>query len=187
MFNCDISKWDVSKVLTMDSMFAEATSFKQELCGASWVRSRASKHDMFKGSGGSISRAVCKAPITQGTAHRPFAGRRSITERKLIGRTPISMSVNTPSITSVTANTCSKCGTFHQSGRVSCCAHGGAWFKKCGPVGNENVVYKWSEGVKACKSEFEYNQWNVVVCLLRVFSDYCCHFINEHQQKRQRR
>ena len=49
-FNGDLSKWDVSSVTSMDYMFRDATSFKRKLCGAAWVRSKASKNDMFEGS-----------------------------------------------------------------------------------------------------------------------------------------
>ena len=164
LFDCDISKWDVSRVVNMDSMFEGAAFFQQELCGAAWVQSKASKNDMFKGSPGSISRTVCTSATTQGTRQHivPFVhvSRRPITERELIARTSITTSVSTPSITSATANTltCSKCGTFRQSGRVSCCAPGGAWFKKCGGVGNINVDHMWSEGVEACKRKYKSNQ-----------------------------
>merc|ERR1712224_1191878 len=70
---------------------------------------------------------------------RPLAGRELI--------------VHTPGATSVTtANTpCPKCGTFGKSGRVSCCAPGGAWFKNCGGASNRNVGHRWFEGVEACK------------------------------------
>ena len=58
-FNGDISEWDVSRVTNMDYMFSYATSFEQTLCGDAWVRSTASKTDMFSGSSGSISNKVC--------------------------------------------------------------------------------------------------------------------------------
>ena len=58
-FNDDISDWDVSNVVHMDQMFWDATSFEQELCGAAWINSRASKVVMFMGSLGSISGLVC--------------------------------------------------------------------------------------------------------------------------------
>ena len=45
----------------MDYMFSDAVSFKQELCGDAWVKSKASKTDMFAGSSGSISVPVCAA------------------------------------------------------------------------------------------------------------------------------
>ena len=60
-FNCDISKWDVSTVVAMDDMFVSAVSFKQKLCGTDWVRSEASKTDMFAGSSGTIARTACTA------------------------------------------------------------------------------------------------------------------------------
>merc|ERR1719201_2825862 len=40
-------------------MFMDATSFTQELCGASWVHSIAWKDRMFLGSSGSISTTAC--------------------------------------------------------------------------------------------------------------------------------
>merc|ERR1712087_206325 len=46
---------------------------------------------------------------------------------------------------------CPKCGQFKKSGRASCCAPGGAWFKNCGAAGNNKVAHKWTEGANACK------------------------------------
>ena len=154
-FNRDISKWDVSSVTNMDRMFRDAASFKQNLCGATWVRSKASKVDMFAGSSGSISRTVCTSvstPVTNEAPHQ-YSSRRPIIERELIVRTPISAS----SITSTIDGTimCPRCGTFRKSGRVSCCAPGGAWFKNCGGLRNKNIDHRWSEGVKACKRKFK--------------------------------
>ena len=48
-FNGDISTWDVSKVTNMNRVFMSATSFKQRLCGAAWVHSKAIKKYMFRG------------------------------------------------------------------------------------------------------------------------------------------
>merc|ERR1719201_917096 len=128
----------------------------RKLCGVHWLRSQASKNNMFEGSSGLISRTVCTSahtPLTNQSPHQ-YLSRRPISERELIGRTPISTSVSTPFITSTIDGTatCSRCGTFRKSGRVSCCAPGGAWFKNCGGLGNRNVDHRWSEGVKACKS-----------------------------------
>ena len=139
VFNCDLSKWDVSSMTNMDDMFLNAASFNQKLCGASWVRSKASKNDMFDGSSGSISRRVCT----------------SIPDRELIVRVPTS----TPFIASTIdrAITCPRCGIFRKSGKVSCCAPRGAWFKNCGGIGSKNADHKWSEGMKACKRKFKVN------------------------------
>ena len=46
---------------------------------------------------------------------------------------------------------CSKCDTIKKSGKLSCCAPGGSWFKNCGASGNSNTEYTWFEGVQACK------------------------------------
>ena len=56
VFNGDISKWDVSSVTNMNSMFYEASEFKQNLCGDAWVQSKASKVLIFFGSSG---QSVC--------------------------------------------------------------------------------------------------------------------------------
>ena len=58
-FNGDLSGWDVSRVINMNDMFQGAASFKHKLCGAPWVRTRATKKGMFAGSSGSISRTLC--------------------------------------------------------------------------------------------------------------------------------
>ena len=58
-FNQDLSNWDVSRVINMSGMFEGANSFQQTLCGAAWVKSKASKVDMFTHSLGSISDTVC--------------------------------------------------------------------------------------------------------------------------------
>merc|ERR1712025_832338 len=67
-FDIDISKWDVSTATEMDVMFQRAVSFKQKLCGAAWVHSKASKDHMFEGSRGSISPSVCTPSTTTTTS-----------------------------------------------------------------------------------------------------------------------
>ena len=52
-----------------------------------------------------------------------------------------------------TSFSCPKCGSTNKSGKRSCCAPGGAWFKKCGDVGDTNFDHTWAEGIKACKSK----------------------------------
>ena len=46
---------------------------------------------------------------------------------------------------------CPKCGTTKKSGKRSCCAPGGAWFKKCGDAGDTQFDHTWAEGIQACK------------------------------------
>ena len=46
---------------------------------------------------------------------------------------------------------CSKCGIVKQSGKRSCCARGGAWFKKCGDVGDSDFDHTWVDGIQSCK------------------------------------
>merc|ERR1712048_644256 len=117
-------------------MFSGAASFERNLCGDAWVHSKATKTDMFKDSRGKIMLVPCTS-VTYADASR-----QPIPERELI--------VHLPTTTSVGAR-CPKCSTFGKSGRVSCCAPGGAWYRNCGRAGNSDVDHKWFEGVRACK------------------------------------
>ena len=143
-FNIDISKWDVSRVQTMDYMFFhwKPAAFNQTLCGAAWVRSKASKKLMFVRTFGSIPSQVC----TLTTTTPRYVLRRPIPERELAPLSTITLT-----ITSGNEVVCQNCGTFKKFGRVSCCAPGGDWFKKCGGVGNGRVGHSWSEGAQVCK------------------------------------
>ena len=60
---------------------------------------------------------------------------------------------------------CAKCGTFKKSGRLSCCAPGGAWYKNCGDVGDDNVDHAWLEGVTACECKLVRASLCVCVCV----------------------
>ena len=159
-FNGDLSKWDVSSVKNMDSMFYYAVSFKQKMCGAAWVHSQASKKFMFEAtSGGSISSIVCTSAPSPATTQltRRDETRRPLPERELVARTRITtaVSVSASNPTILITMACPKCGMFAKSGRVSCCAPGGAWYKNCGGAANKNVDHRWFEGTEACKRKFE--------------------------------
>ena len=133
-FNADITGWEVASATSMNHMFQDATSFEWQLCGPFWVHSAAEKKQMFARSQGSIPPQVCGEE-----------------ERELIAlNTPISASASTPAI----ASACTKCGTFKKSGRVSCCAPGGAWYNNCGGVGDRTVDHRWLEGVEVCTRKF---------------------------------
>ena len=139
-FNADISKWDVSGVLAMQAMFSRARSFNQKLCGAAWVYSRASKRYMFSGSEGSISTAVCGRAITTTT-----------TLATTTHETPAAITTST---IAARLSMCPKCGKKKDSGKLSCCIRGGAWFQNCGDPGDPNFDHTWFEGVQACKGMF---------------------------------
>ena len=139
-FNCDISKWDVSRVTKMDHMFWEATSFEHRLCGPAWFYTKASKTNMFVDTDGSKPQKECHEYVT----------RRPVTEREL-KRASAAITTQSSNIDSTHMITCPKCGTFEKSGRASCCAPGGAWFKNCGAVGNNSAHHRWLEGVAACE------------------------------------
>ena len=133
----------------MDHMFYLASSFKQKLCGAAWVNSKAKKDaprqfHMFQVSPGSIADTVC-APASVTTHAGQDVSRQPLPDRELIVRT------GSPTSTMENTMACPNCGTFKKSGRKSCCAPGGAWFKNCGGAHNKNVEHKWFEGVAACK------------------------------------
>jgi surface protein len=53
-------------VIDMGSMFQNAKSFKQQLCGVAWVKSKANKMEMFAGSAGSILYAGCTYTFVPG-------------------------------------------------------------------------------------------------------------------------
>ena len=63
LFNCDISKWDVSRVTNMEEMFSGASSFTQTLCGA-WSASKAYKGGMFDGSFGQMCTTTTTTVVT---------------------------------------------------------------------------------------------------------------------------
>ena len=46
---------------------------------------------------------------------------------------------------------CPKC-VAKKSGKLTCCAPGGAWFMNCGDVGDPNFDHTWGEGIQACKN-----------------------------------
>ena len=46
---------------------------------------------------------------------------------------------------------CPKCGTSKKSSKSSCCARGGAWYKKCGDASDITFNHTWPEGIYACK------------------------------------
>merc|ERR1719454_1884539 len=121
-FNRNMSRWNTMRVTNMESMFLHAESFKHSLCGPSCVYTKATNNLMFDGSEGSISRTLCTG--------QP--------DRELIVRAN-------------PATTCPKCGMFKKSGRPSCCAPGGTWYKNCGAAGNKKVSYTWTDGATACK------------------------------------
>jgi len=58
--------------------------------------------------------------------------------------------VTTP-VTTVKGKVCDQCGIM-KSGKFSCCARGGVWFKKCGDIGDSNFEHTWFEGIQACSS-----------------------------------
>ena len=136
-------------------MFQDATSFSQKLCGASWVDLKASTLFTFQGSSGSIADTLRTPALTAASklVTSQYVSRQPMPERELIVRTLITAPVSTPSVvpTITYKMTCPKCGMFKKSGRVSCCAPGGAWYKKCGGSGNRNVDHRWFEGVDTCK------------------------------------
>ena len=48
------------------------------------------------------------------------------------------------------SSVCPKCANFKISGKRSCCARGGSWFKNCGLPTENRFGHTWMEGVRAC-------------------------------------
>ena len=191
-FNGDIWNWHVLRVVTMAYMFKGATSFDRKLCGISWVRSTARKDSMFLGSSGSISTTVCTPTrtfsptvCTDAILSNTFIDVKRVIKaiyatstsmRATVptinpAGTPTGMPTSTPTATSTVAApviassmACPKCGTFKKSGRVSCCAPGGAWFRMCGSDSNANVEHTWIEGLRACKGKLVTDGMHSHVC-----------------------
>ena len=66
--------------------------------------------------------------------------------------TEVPMETTSPSTVSG-SDGCAKC-VNSMTGKLSCCARGGAWFEKCGDVGDTQFDHTWAEGIRACKSRF---------------------------------
>ena len=56
---------------------------------------------------------------------------------------------------------CPKCGVIPNSGKLNCCAVGGAWSGECGDDGDPNFEHTWADGVRACKRECDF--WDLDV------------------------
>ena len=80
----------------------------------------------------------------------PCWSRASQPQRWLAQWQITSKSITTPGIVSAII-TCPNCGIFKKSGRLSCCAPGGAWYNNCGGAGDKDAGHSWLEGVEACK------------------------------------
>ena len=51
---------------------------------------------------------------------------------------------------------CPTCAKMKKSGKLSCCARGGAWFKNCGDSDDTKVNHTWTEGIQACSNVVGY-------------------------------
>ena len=58
-------------------------------------------------------------------------------------------------MTTIASSVCPKCGTIKKSGKLSCCGHGGSWFKNCGAPGTTKLHHAWYEGIQACKARVQ--------------------------------
>ena len=66
---------------------------------------------------------------------------------------PKPVTTMTPATAAPIVPACSKCGVSKKSGKLSCCARGGAWFKNCGDIGDSKFDHAWSEGMQACEGK----------------------------------
>ena len=65
--------------------------------------------------------------------------------------TPTSTATTLPIATTAGPPACPKCGIIRKSGFHSCCAGGGAWYKKCGDPGDSQFDHTWNEGIESCE------------------------------------
>ena len=74
--------------------------------------------------------------------------------RHLLMSTSPPMAIGTPITTNIAVESssdgCRKCGIIKKSGKRSCCARGGAWFKNCGDAGDPTKDHTWADGMEAC-------------------------------------
>ena len=71
----------------------------------------------------------------------------------LVNAPTLTVSRVTPSLPALSdSKGCGKCARTKKSGKNSCCARGGAWFKNCGDAGDMKFDHTWAEGIQACKS-----------------------------------
>ena len=60
-----------------------------------------------------------------------------------------------PTATATTSSlVCPRCVRVKKSGRRTCCARGGAWFRNCGAGGDTRFDHTWAEGLQACSGLF---------------------------------
>ena len=75
--------------------------------------------------------------------------------RDLLMSTSPPMAIGTPITTNIAVESssdgCRKCGIIKKSGKRSCCARGGAWFKRCGDAGDPTKDHTWADGMAACQ------------------------------------
>ena len=53
---------------------------------------------------------------------------------------------------SVTTSLCPECGIIRKTGKLSCCARGGSWFRTCSAAGDTSLGHTWKEGIAVCKA-----------------------------------
>ena len=66
--------------------------------------------------------------------------------------TTITTATTTTSASAVSTKVCPKCGSTRTSGKLSCCARGGAWFKNCGDGDDPKFDHTWVQGIQACQT-----------------------------------
>ena len=137
-FNSDLSNWDVTSVADMTFMFMRTISFNGDL--SKWdVASVSDMAGMFR-QAHAFNCDLSIWDVSSVTNMDDMFLNAVSFNQKLCG-----------------ANWFRSKAKYRKSGRVSCCAPGGAWFKNCGGLGSKNVDHRWSEGVKACKRKFKAN------------------------------
>ena len=65
----------------------------------------------------------------------------------------MSAGMEPPTTTVRTVPVCPICGMFKKSGKISCCAPGGAWFENCRKTAGSNIDHTFSDGIQACEGK----------------------------------
>ena len=124
-FNIDLSSWAIGKVTTLEEMFTGATSYKQTLCGKSWVESKAKQNSNSKNaqpvvwsnnnqwvlSGATNNIASLPAGGASITYSTEITAVKSSTRIKVLGNNPAGWNIN-PIILGICYGGDKSCGLY---------------------------------------------------------------------------
>ena len=142
-FNIDLSSWAIGKVTTLEEMFTGATSYKQTLCGKSWVESKAKQNSNSKNaqpvvwsnnnqwvlSGATKNIASLPAGGASTTYSTEITAVKSSTRIKVLGSNPAGFNIN-PILLGICYGGDKQCGLYcahDDSGKCNNYPTSGGW------------------------------------------------------------